>query len=149
LISVVAPDDEICAEPATTEPPLGWAWAAVHITARDRTLAEASAQPRTRTLPLPSLVTTLPKPQPLNRYLKRLGPCLNRCPEIRLHVSGTTRNTRYAIEGWLYHHGTIFFMMHAIMILPVETLLAPAALKAAPLHVTSGYCPSLSVDEQL
>jgi hypothetical protein len=50
LIRVVAPEDEICACPATTEPPAGWALAAVLITTRERILTEASAHPRTRGL---------------------------------------------------------------------------------------------------
>src|ERR1700761_6875346 len=60
LISVVAPELEICAWPATTEPPAGWALAPTLITTRERILAEASAQPRTRAMPVPPLLKTFP-----------------------------------------------------------------------------------------
>src|SRR5580704_10576740 len=64
LIRVVAPDAEIWAWPATTEPPAGCALAATFITTRESMLADASAQPRTRRLSTCPLIKTLPTTQP-------------------------------------------------------------------------------------
>src|SRR5579863_9583698 len=66
LIRVVAPEAEICAWPATTEPPRGWAPAAALITTRERRLTDARAKPRTRGLPACPLVKTLRTTQPLD-----------------------------------------------------------------------------------
>ena len=75
LISVLAPAAEICAWPATTEPPVGCALAPTAITAKDRMLAEARAWPRTRGFPACRLVTTLPKqPNPWARAAKPRHP---------------------------------------------------------------------------
>jgi hypothetical protein len=56
-------------------------------TAKEKMLADASAQPRTRSLPTCPLVTNVPTTQPSDVTAKRLGPYPEQVPQMLAYMS--------------------------------------------------------------